>query len=64
MKVSKPTGTSPEIKLQSAIDNQNTTFQQVLSGFLNYNIAFKFGNPSNFNKRLFTKIISLNYYQE
>lgn len=53
MKVSKPVGTSPETKLQSAIDNQNTTFQQVLSGFLNYDIAFKFGNPSNFNKRLF-----------
>ena len=53
MKVSKPVGTSPETKLQSAIDNQNTTFQQVLSGFLNYDIAFKFGNPSNFDKRLF-----------
>lgn len=53
MKIPKPTGTSPETKLQSAIDNQNIVFQQTLSGFLNYNIAFKFGNPSNFNRRLF-----------
>ena len=53
MKVSKPVGTSSETKLQSAIENQNTTFQQILSGFLNYNVAFKFGNPSNFDKRLF-----------
>jgi hypothetical protein len=53
MKVDKPSGTSPENKLQSAIENQNTTFQTVLTSFLNYDVAFKFGNPSDYNKRLF-----------
>lgn len=71
MKVPKPTGTSPETKLQSVIDNQNTTFQTNLSLFMNYEIAFKFGNPSDFNKRLFYTFstryienpISYNYYE-
>jgi hypothetical protein len=62
MKVDKPSGSSPETKLQSAIENQNTTFQTTLSSFLNYDIAFKFGNPSNFDKRLFYTF-STNYIE-
>ena len=72
MKVSKPNGTSPETKLQSVIENQNTTFQTNLSLFMNYDIAFKFGNPSEFNKRLYYTFstryienpISYNYYDD
>jgi hypothetical protein len=52
-KVSSPTGTSPETKLSSLITNQNETFQNVLSSFMNYDVVFKYGNPSEFNKRLF-----------
>jgi hypothetical protein len=53
MKINKPSGTSPENKLQTAIENQNSVFTNVLSSFMNYDIVFKFGNPSEFNKRLF-----------
>jgi len=53
MKINKPTGTSPETKLQSVIENQSSVFQETLSSFMNYDITFKFGNPSDFNKRLF-----------
>ena len=71
MKVPKPTGTSPETKLQSVIDSQNTNFATNLGLFMNYDIAFKFGNPSNFDKRLFYTFstqyienpISYNYYE-
>ena len=71
MKVTKPTGTSPETKLQSVIDNQNTTIQTNMSLFMTNDVAFKFGNPSDFNKRLFYTFstqyienpISYNYYE-
>jgi len=51
--INKPSGDSPETKLESIITNQNNTFQQILSGFINYDVCFKFGNPSNFDRRLF-----------
>ena len=51
--INKPTGTSPETKLQSVITQQNQNFQNILQQFMDYDVAFKFGNPSNFNKRLF-----------
>lgn len=51
--VNKPVGDSPEVKLQNIINNQNEKFQTILGNFLNYDVAFRFGNPSNFNKRLY-----------
>ena len=53
MKIKPPTGTSPENKLSEIITSQNQTFQQVLGAFMNYDVVFKYGNPSEFNKRLF-----------
>lgn len=53
MVINKPTGTSPELKLQSVIKDQNQKFQSVLGDFMNYNVAFRYGNPSNYNKRLY-----------
>ena len=53
MVINKPTGTSPETKLEDILTQQNQKFQTVLSEFINYNVAFKYGNPSNFDKRLF-----------
>ena len=52
-KVKTPTGTSPETILESVISSQNETFQQILSNFVNYNVVFKYGNPSMFDRRLF-----------
>lgn len=54
MLINKPTGTTPETKLENIISQQNQKFQTVLGEFLNYNVAFRFGNPTNFNKRLYT----------
>jgi len=51
--INKPTGDSPETKLENIISNQNDTFQQILGGFINYDVCFKIGNPSNFDRRLF-----------
>jgi len=51
--INKPSGDSPETRLENIISNQNETFQQILGGFINYDVCFKFGNPSNFDRRLF-----------
>ena len=53
MVVNKPTGDSPEVKLENVLTEQNQKFQTLLGDFMNYDVAFRFGNPSNFNKRLF-----------
>ena len=53
MLVKAPTGSSPETKLSELIDSQNTQFQQTLTSFMNYNVAFKFGNPTQFDRRLY-----------
>ena len=53
LKVTVPVGSSPETKLSSIIESQNQTFQKLLSSFMNYDVAFKYGNPSNFDRRLF-----------
>jgi len=52
-KVKTPNGTSPETILSSVITSQNDNFQQILSNFVNYNVVFKYGNPSMFDRRLF-----------
>jgi hypothetical protein len=54
LKVDSPLGTSPEDKLQSIINSQNSNFQNLLTSFMNYDVVFKYGNPSEFNRRLFT----------
>ena len=53
MIINKPTGTSPETKLENIITQQNQNFQSTLSDFINYDVVFKYGNPTNFNKKLF-----------
>jgi len=54
LSINKPNGTSPETKLQDIITQQNQKFQLILGEFLNYNVAFRLGNPTSFDKRLFT----------
>jgi hypothetical protein len=34
-------------------NKQNENFQNIITGFLKYDVVFKYGNPSNFEKRLF-----------
>ena len=53
MKIDKPEVTSPETLLSNIIENQNKIFQNVLSGFINYNVVFKYGNPTDYDRRLY-----------
>jgi len=39
-------------------DYQTTNLSNLINDFLSYDITFKFGNPSNFNKKLFTTFSS------
>jgi hypothetical protein len=53
LKVNIPTGTSPETKLSNIITSQNTQFQQTLTSFINYDVVLKYGNPTEFDRRLY-----------
>ena len=53
LKVQTPTGSSPETKLSELITSQNTQFQQTLTSFMNYDVVFKYGNPTEFDRRLY-----------
>lgn len=54
LKVDRPIGDSPETKLENIISSQNSVFQKLLTSFMNYDVVLKIGNPSEFNRRLFT----------
>jgi hypothetical protein len=53
MKIDKPSGTTNTSVIQEVQSKQSIKVLNTLSGFLNYDIIFKYGNPSNFNKKLF-----------
>ena len=53
MKIDTPTGTTNTNIVKDAQSKQFIKINNFLSGFLNYDVIFKYGNPSNFSKRLF-----------
>ena len=53
LKIKNPTTTSPEDTLTDVIASQNNVFQNMLKNFLEYDVIFKYGNPSGFNRRTF-----------
>jgi hypothetical protein len=53
MKIDKPSGTTNTSVIKEVQSKQSIKVLNVLSGFLNYDVVFKYGNPSNFNKKLF-----------
>jgi hypothetical protein len=53
MKIPKITGTTNTTKINDAQQKQLVGFTDKINNFLNYNVVFKYGNPSNFDKRLF-----------
>ena len=53
MTVPKITGTTGDQIISSVQDKQTTTISSVLNNFLTFDVGFKFGNPSNYNKKLF-----------
>jgi hypothetical protein len=53
MKVTKPTSTVDDTIVGEIQNAQIESFKTYLSGFMNYEVVMKYGNPSNFNKKLF-----------
>ena len=53
MKVPKPTSTISDTIVSEIQNSQIESFKSYLSGFMNYDVVMKYGNPSNFNKKLF-----------
>jgi len=54
MKIPKVTGTNINTELVSAVsESQLNVLSNILQSFLNYDVVFKYGNPANFDKRLF-----------
>ena len=53
MKVQTPVGTTPQTLFENITNSQNETFQTVIKNFLDYNVVFKYGNPSGFDRRSF-----------
>ena len=50
--------TTGEELITNTQNNQITIFSNLIDGFLSYDIAFKFGNPSNFDRKLFSTFSS------
>jgi hypothetical protein len=54
MKIPKISGTTINTELVSAVsESQLNVLTNILESFLNYDVVFKYGNPANFDKRLF-----------
>ena len=53
MKVPKITGETGDQIVSKVKDSQSVNIANILEKFMNYDVAFKFGNPSNYDKRLF-----------
>jgi hypothetical protein len=53
MKIDKPSGTTNTSIIRDAQNKQTIKIMNYMSEFLNYDVIFKYGNPSNFDKKLF-----------
>jgi len=53
MKVPKTTGDTGDQIISQIKDSQTVNIANTIEKFMNFDVAFKFGNPSNYNKRLF-----------
>ena len=50
---------SEQIYFQNTINNQLETYTNIIKSFLEYDIILRYGNPSNYNRRVFDSFISL-----
>ena len=57
---SKTTGQSEEDYFNKTINSQYDVFKNGISSFMEYDIIFKYGNPSNYNRRVFNSYLSFN----
>ena len=61
MKINKVTGYTGEEVVTNIIDEHTQLIKSTITTFLNYDIYFKYGNPSNFNRKLFGTFSSNNF---
>ena len=59
MKIPVIKGETYTNKINNAQEKQLLGFNNRINNFLNYNVVFKYGNPSNFDKRLFYSFSNL-----
>jgi len=52
-KTQNPEGLTGMAVINQITENQKNNFQKVIETFMDYKIVFKYGNPSNFNKKMF-----------
>lgn len=53
MKVPKPKKTTPAEIIKEVQENQISVFESNFKNFMEYQVVLKYGNPSNFDKKLF-----------
>jgi hypothetical protein len=53
-----------ELYFNNVIDNQYSLFQNGIKSFMEYDVIFKYGNPSNYERRIFDSYLSHNNTQE
>jgi len=56
----KVQGETDEQYFTNTINNQYTLFQSGIRSFMEYDIVFKYGNPSNYERRIFDSYLSHN----
>ena len=57
---SKVQGETDEQYFTNTINNQYSLFQSGIRSFMDYDIVFKYGNPSNYQRRIFDSYLSHN----
>jgi hypothetical protein len=58
MSVNPQTGDNEDEYFKNVIDNQVSNFGTTIKGFLEYDVILRYGNPSNYNKRVFSSYLS------
>jgi hypothetical protein len=67
MLIDKPSGTTADSIIKDASEKQDVSLSKAIQSFIDYDVIFKHGNPSNFDRRVFetfstlSNIIPLNY---
>jgi len=49
--------------VNTCVNKQGKSMTEAIQNFLNYNIAFRYGNPSNFDRKLFGSVTTDNRYR-
>lgn len=65
MKVpAQPSNQTEEEYFNNSINNQYNIFQGGIKNFMNYDVLFRYGNPSNYKRRIFDSYLSHNNTQK